>query len=96
MVDALKLIATGTADETRDLLLTRITGVPRIYDLLAERRYDAAISRAKSPSQNRPILSDPTVKFNHRPIEDQLAIADDGPATLKGKLNRSMSRRIVR
>ena len=47
LIDALKLIATGTADETRDVLLTRITGVPRIYDLLAERRYDAAVSRAR-------------------------------------------------
>lgn len=96
LVEALTQIFTGSADETRGLLLTRIAGVPRIYDLLAERRYDAAVLRAKSPSKHKPILSDPTIKFEHRPIEDQLAIVDDGPAEFKGKLNRSMSRRIVR
>lgn len=96
LVDALKRLSTGSAVETRDLILARISGVPRIYDLLAERRYDAAVLRAKSPTVQKPILSDPTITFNHRPIEDQLAVADDGPAAFKGKLNRLMSRRILR
>jgi hypothetical protein len=96
LVETLKQISIGNQAQTRNLLLARVTGVPRIYDLLAERRYDAAIRLAKSPPSNRPILSDQTVKLNNRPIANQLAYADDGPAKFKGKLNRSVSRRIVR
>jgi hypothetical protein len=96
LVDALKQISLGKPDHTRDVLLARVTGVPRIYDLLVERRYDKAIARAKNKAQSEPILSDPTLKFNSRPIADQVAFADDGPAKPMGKLNRSVSRRIVR
>jgi hypothetical protein len=94
LIDALKQISTGNAVETRGLLLARITGVPRIYDLLAERRYDAAALRAKNPSNYKPILSDPTIKFDHRPIEDQLSIVDDVVPANGFKLNRAMSRRL--
>jgi hypothetical protein len=96
LVDTLKHISKGDPDQTRNLLLARVTGVPRIYDLLAEQRYEKAIARAKDTKKLKPILSDPTLKFNSRPIADQLAFSDDGPAKPMGKLNRSVSRRIVR
>lgn len=96
LIEALTQISVGNPDQTREVLLARVTGVPRIYDLLAEQRYDKAIVRANDTTKLRPILSDPTLKFNSRPIADQLAFADDGPAKPMGKLNRSVSRRIVR
>jgi hypothetical protein len=94
LVGVLKQISTGNSSKTRGLLLERIPGVPRIYDLLAEQRYDTAISRAKNPTNHKPIPSDPTIKFDHRPIEDQLAIVDDVAPTNGFKLNRAMSRRL--
>lgn len=96
LVDTLKQISVGDPTQTRSLLLARVTGVPRIYDLLAEQRYEKAIARAKDTTKLKPVLSDQTLKFNSRSIADQLAFADDGPTKPMGKLNRSVSRRIVR
>ena len=93
---AINEISRGNSRRTKDLLLERIPGVPRIYDLLAERRFDTAIARVNSAEKPKPIFSDQTIVFSHVPLDAQIAVVDDGPSESTGQLNRRVSRRLKR
>lgn len=92
LVETVENIASVEPKSTRDRLLERISGSPRIYDLLSEGRFVEAIERSKG---RRPI----PIHHSHArhvavPLDVQVA-SSDGPAVrLGGELNRRVSRRL--
>ncbi|MGB8315659.1 MAG: hypothetical protein WCE69_14370 [Aestuariivirga sp.] len=94
LADAIMRLPRGNSQETKNLLLERIPGVVRIYDLLAERRFADAIARANSAEKPEPIYSDQSIVFQHLPIDAQLAVIEDEPSAPAGQLDRKVSRRL--
>ncbi|MGH8558540.1 MAG: helix-turn-helix domain-containing protein [Blastocatellia bacterium] len=96
LAGAIKKMSQGKPKETQNLLLERIPGTPRIYDLLAERRFETAITRAKAREKFKPIYSDQSLIFSHVLLDAQIAAADDGPSEQTGQIDRKVSRRLKR
>jgi hypothetical protein len=96
--DALESIPAANADEMRQMLLDRVAGDVRPYDLLAEGRFDAAysmITHAPAPAHliarsSKPIT--PSVPS----LIDRLSSRDDGPPLPTGRVNLGRSRRLKR
>lgn len=94
LAEAVQKLSLSNPRKTRDLLLERIPGITRIYDLLAVRKFDEAIARAKSSEKPQPIHSDQSIVFHHLPIGSQLAVVEDEQPESPAKLNRKVSRRL--
>jgi DNA-binding transcriptional regulator YiaG len=94
LAEAIGRLPSGSPGETKNLLLERIPGSIRIYDLLAERRFGDAIARAHRLEKPEPIYSDPSIVYQHPSIGSQLAITEDVSLESAGQLNRKVSRRL--
>ena len=94
LAEAIMRLPRGSSTETKNLLLERIPGVVRIYDLLAERRFNDAIARANSVEKPEPIYSDQSIVFQHLPIDARLAVINDESSEPAGRLDRKVSRRL--
>jgi hypothetical protein len=93
LLETTEIIHQGSAAKTKDLLLKRIPGYLRVYDLLLQGRFTDAIARSKSADSLQPIRSNPNLKFDHLPLAVQLSRGDDGPFIQTGLRVRKLLRR---
>jgi hypothetical protein len=93
LLETTETIQQGSATKTKNLLLGRIPGYLRIYDLLCQGRFADAVARAKLKEPLQPIRSNPNLKFDHLPLAVQLSRGDDGPIIQTGLRVRKLLRR---
>jgi hypothetical protein len=92
--EAISTIATATGSSCRERLMERIPGVPRVYDLLAEGRYDAAIARVTDAS---PKLRPAVYSEVHPPATSlvaQLSVQEHKSLPLDGRIDRRFTKRL--
>jgi len=92
--EVLEKFPSAAGKATKDLLLTRTPGYVRIYDLLAEGKYELALLRANQSRELEPIRVDKSLKIEHLPIDVLLSRSDEVGNSTSGKLDRRYSRRL--
>lgn len=99
VVDTLRALPNSRGpDETRHLLLSRVEGGVRPYDLLAEARFDAAYSLMMGSPAPKSLLAQ-SAQEALPPIPSVLArmsIRDDDPVSPRGRVDLRRSRRLTR
>ena len=93
--EAISAIAAATPGRCREVLMQRVGGVPRIYDLLAEGQYETAIARAtgEMPAP-RPAIY-PTPKPPAISVVTRLSALESKSLPLDGQIDRQFTRRLA-
>jgi hypothetical protein len=93
LAEAIEKVAGAVSGNAREALLARVPGEPRIYDLLAEGKYDVAIARATgAPPVPRPVVYPPP-RPPSVPFVGMVDALHDAPL-MKGRIDRRLTKRL--
>lgn len=94
LAEAIEAIAVVAPETTRQRLMERVSGYPRIYDLLAEGRFEAAIARGTGAVPTPRAVVYPAV----RPLSVSPGVLvdalHDAPPSMKGRIDRRLTKRL--
>jgi hypothetical protein len=94
LAEALEAIAAVAPETARQRLMERVPGYPRIYDLLAEGRFEAAIARGTGAKPTpRPTIY-PKPHASLIPLTARLAALNDKSIPLDGSIDRRITKRL--
>lgn len=94
LAEAVEQIASAAPGNCRERMMERIPGAPRIYDLLAEGKYEAAVARATGASAtSRPSVY-PAAKLPTTHLIARLAALEEKSLPLNGQIDRRLTKRI--
>jgi transcriptional regulator with XRE-family HTH domain len=94
LAEALEAIAAVAPETARQRLMERIPGYPRIYDLLAEGRFEAAIARGTGAVPvPRPVVY-PAARPPSVAADVLVGAMHDAPPSMKGQIDRRLTKRL--
>lgn len=94
LAEAIEKIAGAVSGSVREALLARVPGAPRIYDLLAEGKYDVAIARTTGvAAAPRPVVY-PSPRPPSLSLDVLLDALHDAPPPMKGHIDRRLTTRL--
>jgi hypothetical protein len=94
LAEATEKIAAAVSGSVREALLARVPGAPRIYDLLAEAKYDAAIARVTGALPvTRPLVY-PMPRPPAVSLDAMIDALHDPPPSMNGQLDRRLTKRL--
>ena len=94
LAEALEAIAAVAPETVRQRLMERTPGYPRIYDLLAEGRFEAAIARGTGEEpMPRPVIY-PKPHALSTPLAARVAASNDRSIPLGGPIDRRITKRL--
>ena len=94
LAEAIEQIATAAPGSCRDRLMERVSGSPRVFDLLAEGRYEAAVARVTGASPAPRPLVYPAAKPPTTPLLAQLNVSEERSLPLNGQIDRRFTKPI--
>jgi hypothetical protein len=96
LAEALEAIAAAAPETARQRLMERVQGYPRIYDLLAEGRFEAAVARGTGVKPSPRPLIYPKPHPLSTPLAARVAGSNDRPIPLDGSIDRRITKRLKR
>jgi hypothetical protein len=96
LAEAIEAIAAIAPNATRARLLERVPGSVRVYDLLAEGNYGAAIERTKNTPRPAPAAHYPAPRPLTSSLVARVAALNDPPIPLDGLVDRRFTKRLKR
>jgi hypothetical protein len=96
LAEAVEAIASVAPATARVRLMERVPGSPRLYDLLAEGRHEAAITRASGAAATPRPLIYPPPRPPSTPLAARVAALNDRSIPLDGPIDRRFTKRIKR
>jgi hypothetical protein len=96
LAEAVEQIAAFEPETARERLMERVPGSPRIYDLLAEGRYEAAIARGTGVEATPRPLVYPKPRSLSTPLSARIAALNDQSVPLDGTIDRRLTKRLKR
>ena len=96
LAEAVEQIAAIAPKSARERLMERVPGSPRIYDLLAEGRYESAVARGTGAEPTPRQLIYPKPRAVSAPISARVAALNDRSIPLDGSIDRRMTKRLKR
>jgi hypothetical protein len=96
LAEAVEQIAAVAPETARERLMERVPGSPRIYDLLAEGRYGAAIARGTGAVPTPRQLIYPKPRSLSTPLLARVAALNDSSVPVDGSIDRRFTKRLKR
>jgi DNA-binding transcriptional regulator YiaG len=96
LAEAVGEIAAVEPETARERLMERVPGSPRIYDLLAEGRYEAAVARGTGMEPPPRPLIYPKPRSLSTPLSARIAGLNDRSIPLDGSIDRRFTKRLKR
>jgi hypothetical protein len=94
LAEAIEAIAAVAPETARARLMERVPGYPRIYDLLAEGRFEAAIARGTGAVPvPRPVIY-PAARPASVSVDVLVDALHDAPPSMKGQIDRRLTKRL--
>jgi hypothetical protein len=94
LAEAIEAIAVVAPETARQRLMDRVPGYPRIYDLLAEGRFEAAIARGTGAVPVPRAVVYPAVRPPSVSLDVLVDALHDAPPSMKGHIDRRLTKRL--
>jgi hypothetical protein len=96
LAEAIEAIAAVAPATARERIMERISGSVRIYDMLAEGHYEAAVARGTGVEPSRRPAIYPPPRPLSTPLVAQVAALNDKSIPLDGPIDRRFAKRLGR